>query len=421
MGNSEEEKSSQTEKTSPPEQANIHVYPDWAAMQMYYGPRVAIPPYYNPAVASGHTPHPYMWGPPQPMMPPYAALYSPGGVYTHPAIPIEPHPHGQGVPSSPATGTPLSMETPPKSANSDRDLMKKLKGFDGLAMSIGNGHTDSTELRTENKLSQSVDTGGSSDGSDGNTAGANQTPRKRSCERTPATNEEGKPEMQANPVTPASKETAASNKNMTIAPASVSGQLVGSVVSSGTTTALELRNPSSVHSKTNAATALQPVLPAEAWMQNERELKRERRKQSNRDSARRSRLRKQAETEELARKVESLSAENVLLKSEINRLTESSEKMRVENATLGFYFLNQEKLKNAQMVQTEGIILKGIESKSATPMSTENLLSRVNNNSSSNDTGGEDENGFCDRKSNIGPKLYQLLDTSPRADAVAAG
>ncbi|KAL1333134.1 hypothetical protein AAHE18_11G078000 [Arachis hypogaea] len=374
MGNSEEEKSSQTEKTSPPEQANIHVYPDWAAMQMYYGPRVAIPPYYNPAVASGHTPHPYMWGPPQPMMPPYAALYSPGGVYTHPAIPI--------------TGTPLSMETPPKSANSDRDLMKKLKGFDGLAMSIGNGHTDSTELRTENKLSQSVDTGGSSDGSDGNTAGANQTPRKRSCERTPATNEEGKPEMQANPVTPASKETAASNKNMTIAPASVSGQLVGSVVSSGTTTALELRNPSSVHSKTNAATALQPVLPAEAWMQNERELKRERRKQSNRDSARRSRLRKQAETEELARKVESLSAENVLLKSEINRLTESSEKMRVENATLG------EKLKNAQMVQTEGIILKGIESKSATPMSTENLLSRVNNNSSSNDTGGEDEMVF---------------------------
>ncbi|KAL1370787.1 hypothetical protein AAHE18_01G085100 [Arachis hypogaea] len=344
MGNSEEEKSSQTEKTSPPEQANIHVYPDWAAMQMYYGPRVAIPPYYNPAVASGHTPHPYMWGPPQPMMPPYAALYSPGGIYTHPAIPI--------------TGTPLSMETPAKSAG----LMKKLKGFDGLAMSIGNGHTDSTELRTENKLSHSVDTGGSSDGSDGNTVGANQTPRKRSCERTPATNEEGKPEMQANPVTPAS------NSSNT-----VSGKLVGSVVSSDTTTALELRNPTSVHSKTNAATALQPVLPAEAWMQNERELKRERRKQSNRDSARRSRLRK------------------------------------------------QEKLKIVQMVQTEGIILKGIESKSATPKSTENLLSRVNNNSSSNDTSGEDENGFCDKKSNIGPKLYQLLDTSPRADAVAAG
>ncbi|RYR24668.1 hypothetical protein Ahy_B02g058182 isoform B [Arachis hypogaea] len=93
-----------------------------------------------------------------PMMPPYAALYSPRGVYTHPAIPIGPYPHGQGVPSSPATGTPLSMEMPPKSANSNRGLMKKLKGFEGLAMSIGNGHTDSTNLRTENKLSQS-DTG----------------------------------------------------------------------------------------------------------------------------------------------------------------------------------------------------------------------------------------------------------------------
>jgi plant G-box-binding factor len=42
----------------------------------------------------------------------------------------------------------------------------------------------------------------------------------------------------------------------------------------------------------------------------------------------------QAETEELARKVESLNAENVTLKSEINRLSESSEKMRLENATL---------------------------------------------------------------------------------------
>lgn len=46
----------------------------------------------------------------------------------------------------------------------------------------------------------------------------------------------------------------------------------------------------------------------------------------------------QAETEELARKVESLNTENETLKSEINRLTESSEKMRVENATLRVLF-----------------------------------------------------------------------------------
>lgn len=34
-------------------------------IQTYYGPRVALPTYYNSAVASGHAPHPYMWGPPQ--------------------------------------------------------------------------------------------------------------------------------------------------------------------------------------------------------------------------------------------------------------------------------------------------------------------------------------------------------------------
>ncbi|XP_028218713.1 common plant regulatory factor 1-like isoform X3 [Glycine soja] len=412
MGNSEEEKSTKTEKPSSPvtvdqanqtNQTNIHVYPDWAAMQAYYGPRVTMPPYYNSAVASGHAPHPYMWGPPQvPMMPPYgppyAAIYPHGGVYTHPAVPI--------------AGTPLSIETPPKSSgNTDQGLMKKLKEFDGLAMSIGNGHAESAEPGGENRLSESVDTEGSSDGSDGNTSGANQTRRKRSREGTPTTDGEGKTEMQGSPI---SKETAASNKMLAVVTAGVAGTIVGPVVSSGMTTTLELRNPSSVHSKASAPQPC-PVLPAETWLQNERELKRERRKQSNRESARRSRLRKQAETEELARKVESLNAENATLKSEINRLTESSEKMRVENATL------RGKLKNAQLRQTQEITLNIIDSQRATPISTENLLSRVNNNSGSNDRTVEDENGFCENKPNSGAKLHQLLDTSPRADAVAAG
>ncbi|XP_061363358.1 common plant regulatory factor 1-like isoform X2 [Gastrolobium bilobum] len=429
MGNSEEEKYTKTEKPSSPvtmdqanqtNQTNIHVYPDWAAMQAYYGPRVAMPPYYNSAVASGHAPHPYMWGPPQPMMPPYgppyAAIYSHGGVYAHPAaVPVGPHPHNQGVSSSPAAGgTPLSIETPPKtSGNTDQGLMKKLKGFDGLAMTIGNGHAESAEHGAENRLSQSVDTEGSSDGSDGNTAGANQTRRKRSSEGTPTTDGEGKTEIQGSPV---SKETADSNKVMSVAPASVTAKLIEPVVSSGMTTSLELRNPSSVHSKPNPTGAPQPcpVVPAENWLQNERELKRERRKQSNRESARRSRLRKQAETEELARKVESLNTENVSLKSEIGRLTESSEKLRVENSTL------REKLKSARLGQTGERILNSIDSLRATPVSTENLLSRVNN-SGSNDRTGEDENGYSDNKPNSGAKLRQLLDTSPRADAVAAG
>ncbi|XP_027335503.1 common plant regulatory factor 1-like isoform X2 [Abrus precatorius] len=427
MGNSEEGKPVKngnpsspvtTDQTNQANQPNIHVYPDWAAMQ-YYGPRVNIPPYFNSAVASsGHAPHPYMWGPPQPMMPPYgppyAAFYSHGGVYTHPAVAIGPHSHGQGVPSSPAAGTPSSVETPTKlSGNTDQGLMKKLKGFDGLAMSIGNCNAESAERGAENRLSQSVDAEGSSDGSDGNTAGANQTRRKRSRTGTPTTDGEGKTEIQDGPV---SKETSASKKIMPVTPTSVAEKLVGPAVSSGMTSALELRNPSAVHSKANSASAPQPcgVLPSEAWLQNERELKRERRKQSNRESARRSRLRKQAETEELARKVELLSTENVSLKSEINQLTESSEQLRMENSAL------REKLGKSDPGRTEEIILSSIDSKRATPVSTENLLSRVNN-SSSNDRTAESETDFCENKTNSGAKLHQLLDTNPRADAVAAG
>ncbi|XP_004510715.1 common plant regulatory factor 1-like [Cicer arietinum] len=417
MGNSEDGKSVKTEKpfspvttdqTNQANQPNIHVYPDWAAMQAYYGQRVNVPPYFNSAVASGHAPHPYMWGPPQAMMPPYgqsyATFYSHGGVYTHPAVAIGPNSHGQGIPSSPAAGT-LSIETPTKSSgNTDQGLMKKLKGFDGLAMSIGNSNA---ERGAENRLSQSVDTEGSSDGSDGNTTGTNGT-RKRSHDRTPTTTDgEGKTEMQNSPVC---KETTASKKMVSATPAGVAEKFVRPVVSSGMTTALELRNAATV-----SVSAPQPcgVIPPEAWIQNERELKRERRKQSNRESARRSRLRKQAEAEELARKVDTLIAENLSLKAEMNQLAENSEKLKMENATL------KEKLKNTQLGQTEEIILNSID-KRATPVSTENLLSRVNN-SNSNDRTAEEDNGYCEsNKPNSGTKLHQLLDTNPRANAVAA-
>ncbi|KAK9280705.1 hypothetical protein L1049_014403 [Liquidambar formosana] len=426
MGNNEEGKSSKSDKSSSPappgklrDQTNIHVYPDWAAMQAYYGPRVALPPYYNSAVASGHAPHPYMWGPPQPMMSPYgapyAAIYSHGGIYAHPTVPLGSHAHGHGVPTSPAVNealpaTPMTIETPAKSSgNADRGLIKKLKGFDGLAMSIGNGNADSGEGRTDHGLSQSTDTEDSSDGSDGNTAGANQTGRKRSHEGTPTTGMI-MGNLRPRPVQlPAREANATSDKVLgnTVAPSSAVGKLVGTV------TALELRNASSMNAKTSPASVPQPaaVLPSDAWITgiNERELKRERRKQSNRESARRSRLRKQAEAEELAVKVESLSAENITLKSEINRLKENSEKLRFENTTL------VEKLKNARQGQTEEFVLKKVDDKRAQPVSTENLLSRVNNSGSVDRSPDEEGDMYENKKS--GTKLHQLLDTSPRADA----
>uniref|UniRef100_K4AKE4 BZIP domain-containing protein n=1 Tax=Setaria italica TaxID=4555 RepID=K4AKE4_SETIT len=67
---------------------------------------------------------------------------------------------------------------------------------------------------------------------------------------------------------------------------------------------------------------------------DERELKRERRKQSNRESARRSRLRKQQECEELAQKVTDLTAINGALRSELDQLKKACEDMKAENSQL---------------------------------------------------------------------------------------
>jgi len=71
----------------------------------------------------------------------------------------------------------------------------------------------------------------------------------------------------------------------------------------------------------------------EVWM-DERELKRQRRKQSNRESARRSRLRKQAECEELGGRVDALSTENVTLRAELERLKETCGALETDNTVL---------------------------------------------------------------------------------------
>ncbi|XRB06867.1 G-box binding factor [Pycnococcus provasolii] len=71
-----------------------------------------------------------------------------------------------------------------------------------------------------------------------------------------------------------------------------------------------------------------------ASIQDERELKRQRRKQSNRESARRSRLRKQAECEELGGRVDDLADENDRLRREVNDLREKCHALQQANAQL---------------------------------------------------------------------------------------
>lgn len=75
-------------------------------------------------------------------------------------------------------------------------------------------------------------------------------------------------------------------------------------------------------------------VPSELWCQDDRELKKQRRKQSNRESARRSRLRKQAENEELSTKMEKLVEENVGLKAELAKVKAECSRLEAGNAAL---------------------------------------------------------------------------------------
>ncbi|KAI3842702.1 hypothetical protein MKW98_015369 [Papaver atlanticum] len=395
MGSSEAETTpSKSEKESSPaaqEQTSMPAYPNWAAMQAYYPPGMAMPPppYYNPAVGSGHPPPPFMWGAPQGMMPPYGSPYGPiyahGGVYAHPSVAPGAHSQGPTVSASPVGGeatvtTPLSVTTPAKSSsNKEQGLMKKLKGFDGLVVTLGNG--DANGGSGDMSHSGDYKTDGSSDGSDGNTARKQQPRRKRSCDDMTSTGEDDK-----------IANLKSGEEGATIVGTPV-GTLPSTIVTSNTITTFP---PAS-----GAEVSKHEGVPSDLWVKSEREMKRERRKQSNRESARRSRLRKQAETEELATKVEALNVENMSLKSEISRLAEKSEKLRLENAAI------MEKLKNAQ---SSNMVIE----EAAQPISTENFLARVNNNSSQQESEVQEN-------SNSGAKLHQLLESSPRTDAVAAG
>ncbi|RWR96507.1 common plant regulatory factor 1 isoform X1 [Cinnamomum micranthum f. kanehirae] len=408
---------------------NVPAYPDWAAIQAYYGHGVGLPPYFSSAMASGHALHPYMWGP-QPMMTPYgapyAAIYPHGGLYAHPSVPIGSHTHGHGITSSGTSDNVASlssMETPAKSSgNKGLGLMKKLKGFDGLAVSTGCGNAENAAGDEAHGVSQSVESGGqgSSDGSDGNTAlGGNQMQRKRSCENLTIKGVDESIDIQnthgVEPIRSSSK-----SMGVTMAPASVARQPVGTVPLHCMAPGMEFSGPAGLKAKSSAAAIpavasgvvpAQDRVPSELQPKDERELKRERRKQSNRESARRSRLRKQAETEELATKVESMNVENMTLKNEINRLRENLEKLRREHSAL------KEKLKDAQLGEAGHTAIQKRESQVGPPVAIENLLSRVNNSGSVSRSAQRESEAH----ENSTGKLYQLLESKSRPDAVAAG
>lgn len=387
MGTPAKTTKASTPQEQPPTSAAM-LYPDWAAaFQAYYNSGTTPPPppaYFHSSVASSPQPHPYMWGG-QPLMPPYgtlpppyAAMYHHGSMYAHPSMPPGAHPFAPyvmtssvGTTEAAPVGTTSSADAEGKpSEPKDQTLLKRSKGSLGsLNMLTGNsGKINEADKGTggggNGALSISGESGseGSSERSDETSQNGSQATQKKGFElnstkaaeaqntTTTSYNAHGGSAFGASGV-----QTANATVNLAIAavPISVAGKsatVAGSKTNlnmgmdywSGSTTATStMRGKRPAVPRTTAMVpAPQSIslmvpcdgVPTELW--DERELKRQRRKQSNRESARRSRLRKQAECEDLAKRVEVLKSENTSLRTELNRLGEECKKLSTENAFL---------------------------------------------------------------------------------------
>ncbi|KAL8217794.1 hypothetical protein R6Q57_021167 [Mikania cordata] len=303
MGTGEESSPAKPSKSTPTQETPPPSYPDWASsMQAYYSSGAAQP--FFTSTVTPPIPHPYMWGGQHPVMPPYGtpvpypSVYPPAGVYGHPSMPM----------------TSIEMET--KAPNGKDKVNRKSKGNGKTASSSGNdGGTQSAESEND----------GSSDASNDNNQQENSGGKKGSFHQMLA---------DAN---------ARNNNSGPNVQTSVPGNSVASMPATNLHMGMDLWNPPtgsrSMKMQMNHAGVSQPVAPppmmADPWVQqDERELKRQKRKQSNRESARRSRLRKQAECEELQARVETLNNQNQSLRDELKRLSEECGKLTSENDSI---------------------------------------------------------------------------------------
>ncbi|WVZ69410.1 hypothetical protein U9M48_018199 [Paspalum notatum var. saurae] len=350
--------------TSPPKD-HPGIYPclDWSTMQAYYGPGVLPPAFFNPGIACGHAPPPYVWGSQNMSLAafgkPYTAIYPHAGGFLHPFMPL--------------MVNPLSAEPAKSVSSKDNSLNKKLKEIDGTAGSTGSGHSEKTSVDCSLEGS-----------SDGNNQKVSQTPKKRSLDDRTTSETCGALAPDDKPGEP--------GRLSTLSNVRIPDTTIKPCLSTG--------------SDFRVSGALSTEWPAK----DDKESKRERRKQSNRESARRSRLRKQAETEELARKVELLTAENMSLRREINKLTESSQKLRMENSAM------MEKLADSTSDQAQEA--SADHQTAAAPPSAR----AVKNFLSVMDGACASRGGSSSRRMEHGaPRLRQLLGSGPlAADAVAA-
>ncbi|XP_020260660.1 bZIP transcription factor 16-like [Asparagus officinalis] len=312
--------------------------------------------------------HPYMWGP-QHLMPPYGTppppyVVYPHGVYAHPSIPpgshpfspfAMPSPNGNAEASGAMTG---GMEVDGKSSDGkEKSQIKRSKGSLGSLNMITGKNTNEpgkTSGASANGVSQSGESGseGSSEGSDANSQNDSQPKTSGGQDSHDGTLRNGTAARGSQNGVAHPTSQAMLSQPMPIMPMPAAGAPAGV---GAPTTALNIGMeywgapaPSippvrgKVPATTVAGAAVLPGglagsrenMPSELWLQDERELKRQRRKQSNRESARRSRLRKQAECEELAQRVEVLKEENSSLRAEVDRLRKEHDQLLAQNTSL---------------------------------------------------------------------------------------
>ncbi|XP_042391223.1 bZIP transcription factor 1-A-like isoform X1 [Zingiber officinale] len=301
------------------------VYPDWSGYQSY----PPIPPhglFHSPAGSSPYA-HPYMWGvqhlmPPYGSLPPYGSppppyvMYPPRGLYAHPSIPPGSYPFGSYAMTNPSinagtSGTPLGgmeMDDKPSKRNK-RDLMNCsgssniLPGKDNTGPYKASGTSTTEVSQSGNSASDS-----SSKESDANSE-SGSLPKSSGHESFDASS------------------LAMTNRGMEMIPIPTASTPGG--VGCATTNlnmgmeywgTPSLASPIPTMQGKMAVNKIGAGLPGSSEHWDERERKRQRRKQSNREAARRSRMRKQTEYEELAHRAENLKEENTSLRIELDNV-----------------------------------------------------------------------------------------------------